>query len=77
MDLPDDTQLTEAGLAPARTGRILLIACGALAREILALKSRQWLGSHRPDLSAGDPAQPPRADHAGHRGRHRQAPRGL
>ncbi|MCB1312340.1 MAG: DUF1638 domain-containing protein [Sedimentitalea sp.] len=39
MDLPDDTQLTEAGLAPALTGRILLIACGALAREILALKS--------------------------------------
>lgn len=37
----DDAALTEHGLAaPARkAGRILLIACGALAREILALKS--------------------------------------
>ena len=26
--------LTQAGLAPAGTGRVLLIACGALAREI-------------------------------------------
>jgi hypothetical protein len=31
--------LTEAGLAPARAGRILLIACGALAREILDLRA--------------------------------------
>lgn len=37
MALDDDT-LTEAGLAPAAAGRILLIACGALAHEILALK---------------------------------------
>lgn len=37
MALDDDT-LTEAGLAPAASGRILLIACGALAHEILALK---------------------------------------
>lgn len=37
--LPDDTTLTEAGLPPARAGRILLIACGALAREILDLKA--------------------------------------
>lgn len=36
---PDDTKLTQAGLDPARTGRILLIACGALAREILDLKA--------------------------------------
>ncbi len=36
----DDTTLTEKGLdAPeAKLGRILLIACGALAHEILALK---------------------------------------
>lgn len=36
----NDTRLTETGLAPAGTGRILLIACGALAREILDLKAR-------------------------------------
>ena len=33
-----DTTLTTQGLAPDGTGRVLLIACGALAREILALK---------------------------------------
>lgn len=38
MSEPDDSTLTVAGLAPARTGRVLLIACGALAHEILALK---------------------------------------
>ncbi len=38
-DLPPcDTQLTRTGLAPAGTGRVLIIACGALAREILDLK---------------------------------------
>ena len=36
---PDDRVLTEAGLAPARTGRVLLLACGALAREILDLRA--------------------------------------
>jgi len=37
-DLPDDSTLTETGLdLRAGKGRILLIACGALAREILAL----------------------------------------
>lgn len=36
---PDDSILTEAGLAPARTGRVLLLACGALAREILDLRA--------------------------------------
>lgn len=36
--LPDDTTLTETGLAPAQNGRILLIACGALAHEVLAIK---------------------------------------
>jgi hypothetical protein len=34
----DDLTLSETGLAPAHAGRILLIACGALAHEILALK---------------------------------------
>jgi hypothetical protein len=34
----DDHTLTVAGLAPRKQGRILLIACGALAHEVLALK---------------------------------------
>jgi hypothetical protein len=34
----NDTELTENGLNDLATGRILLIACGALAREILDLK---------------------------------------
>ncbi|MBW6507179.1 MAG: DUF1638 domain-containing protein [Rhodobacteraceae bacterium] len=34
-----DVALTEQGLPPTRKGRVLLIACGALAREILALKA--------------------------------------
>lgn len=34
-----DDDLTRDGLAPARKGDILLLACGALAREILALKA--------------------------------------
>ncbi|MBE0452193.1 DUF1638 domain-containing protein [Roseovarius autotrophicus] len=38
MDAPSDRDLTETGLAAAGAGRILLIACGALAHEILALK---------------------------------------
>lgn len=33
----DDDLLTHQGLAPVTTGRALLIACGALAHEILAL----------------------------------------
>ncbi len=43
--LPDDATLTETGLPPARpgTGRVLLIACGALAREILDLSAaNRW-----------------------------------
>lgn len=36
--LPGDATLSRQGLAPEGTGRLLLIACGALAREILALK---------------------------------------
>lgn len=37
--IPDDTTLTEAGLPAPRAprGRVLVVACGALAREILAL----------------------------------------
>jgi len=33
----DDLTLTQSGLAPKGQGRILLLACGALAREILDL----------------------------------------
>ncbi len=39
MFLPDDRTLTETGLAPAGRGKVLLIACGALAREILDLRA--------------------------------------
>lgn len=35
----DDLTLSEAGLAPTRSGQVLLIACGALAHEIVALKA--------------------------------------
>ena len=35
--IPDDGALTETGLAPARAGRVLLLACGALAHEVLAV----------------------------------------
>ncbi|MEO1551527.1 MAG: DUF1638 domain-containing protein [Pseudomonadota bacterium] len=35
----EDSTLTETGLAASGQGRVLIIACGALAREILALKS--------------------------------------
>ncbi|PVA06150.1 DUF1638 domain-containing protein [Thalassorhabdomicrobium marinisediminis] len=39
----DDRTLTEKGLAPKGQGRILLLACGALAREILDLiKANGW-----------------------------------
>jgi hypothetical protein len=40
----DDLTLSESGLPPARIGRILLIACGALAHEILALKDANGWG---------------------------------
>lgn len=39
MPRPDDATLTTRGLAPAGRGRVLVIACGALAREILALRA--------------------------------------
>ena len=38
VKLPSDRTLAEAGLEQIGQGRILLIACGALAREILDLK---------------------------------------
>ncbi|EAR50662.1 hypothetical protein OG2516_06182 [Oceanicola granulosus HTCC2516] len=37
METPSDRDLTRTGLAPAGGGRVLVLACGALAREILAL----------------------------------------
>jgi Protein of unknown function (DUF1638) len=37
MMIPDDDTLTHQGLQPVARGRALLIACGALAHEILAL----------------------------------------
>ncbi len=36
-DLPDDSTLTREGLAPEGAGRVLIIGCGALAHEILAV----------------------------------------
>ena len=43
MDMPDDQTLTETGLSARGTGRILLIACGALAREILdVIAANSW-----------------------------------
>lgn len=43
MALIDDAQLTEAGLAPGRKGRVLLLACGALAHEVLAVtRANGW-----------------------------------
>jgi len=40
MTRPDDTLLTTNGLPPEGRGRVLLIGCGALAREILDLRDR-------------------------------------
>jgi hypothetical protein len=43
--LPDDAALTETGLAleAGTKGRVLVIACGALAREIVAIKrANDW-----------------------------------
>lgn len=36
--IPDDATLTERGMEEVRDGKVLLIACGALAHEVLALK---------------------------------------
>jgi hypothetical protein len=40
---PDDQTLTETGLPPEGTGKVLVIACGALAREILAIRAANHL----------------------------------
>jgi hypothetical protein len=47
-DLPPDSVLADIGLPPRHQGRILLIACGALAHEILELKRKN--GWHHLDL---------------------------
>ncbi len=48
MDQPDDVTLTETGMQSRQNGRILLIACGALAHEVLALiRANDW---HHMDL---------------------------
>lgn len=39
MKRPDDAHLTTRGLEARGTGRVLALACGALAHEILALKA--------------------------------------
>ena len=38
--LPDDATLTDQGLDAHGTGRVLVIACVALAREILAVREK-------------------------------------
>lgn len=40
METPNDQTLRDTGLSATGQGRILLIACGALAREILDIKDR-------------------------------------
>lgn len=37
IDVPDDDTLTASGLRPRGQGRVLVLACGALAREIIDL----------------------------------------
>lgn len=37
--IPTDEELTQNGMPAVQSGRVLLIACGALAREILDLKA--------------------------------------
>uniref|UniRef100_UPI0040472083 DUF1638 domain-containing protein n=1 Tax=Yoonia sp. TaxID=2212373 RepID=UPI0040472083 len=42
-DLPSDSTLTTTGFAAHTGGKVLLLACGALAREILAIKDANGL----------------------------------
>ena len=42
--MPADAVLRDEGLAPSREGRVLIIACGALAREIVALRDTNGWG---------------------------------
>ena len=37
LPAPDDAALTQAGLPPSGKGRVLILACGAIAREVIAL----------------------------------------
>ncbi|WP_458790628.1 DUF1638 domain-containing protein [Yoonia sp. MH D7] len=48
INLPSDQALTKDGFADVKGGRVLLLACGALAREILAVKDAG--GLHHLDL---------------------------
>ncbi|SFI44100.1 DUF1638 domain-containing protein [Jannaschia pohangensis] len=41
--IPPDAVLLRDGLAPRGTGRVLILACGALAHEILAIKAASHL----------------------------------
>ena len=43
MTVPCHGTLTEEGLAPSGSGNVLLLACGALAREILDIKAANGL----------------------------------
>lgn len=43
MTTIDDAALTQTGLAADHNGSVLLLACGALAREILAIKAANGL----------------------------------
>ena len=45
--------------------RTLLIACGALAREVLRADRAERLAAHAPDVPAGQAAQPPASDPGG------------
>lgn len=41
--VPDDETLTHLGMAELKSGRVLLIGCGALAHEVLAIKKlNRW-----------------------------------
>jgi hypothetical protein len=43
VQTPDDQSLTDRGLPPEGRGRVLLLACGALAHEVLALtRANGW-----------------------------------
>lgn len=42
-EIPSDSTLTQEGFAAVTGGRVLLLACGALAREILAVKEANGL----------------------------------
>ncbi len=43
-EIPSDNTLTQDGFIAVTGGRVLLLACGALAREILAVKAANGLG---------------------------------